>query len=296
MAKHRDQVLIISTDPAHNLSDAFDQKFGSKPTNVKGIDNLFCMEIDPTANEQSGNSFFSSLTGGMPAGFDGAETAGFMKEIMTSVPGIDEATSFGEILKSLDEYKFDLIIFDTAPTGHTLRLLNFPNILEKGLHKLLELNEKFGGMLNSVGGMIGGGMNTGNLQQTLFQSMETMKAKIEEVSKQFKDPSKTTFVAVCIPEFLSMYETERLAIELAKQEIDIHNIVINQVLFPNPKETCRKCVARRKMQDKYLTQIAEIYDDFHLTINPQLDNEVRGLASLREFGGLLFNGYKPEWQ
>jgi arsenite-transporting ATPase len=52
-----------------------------------------------------------------------------------------------------------------------------------------------------------------------------------------------------------MYETERLAIELAKQEIDIHNIVINQVLFPNPAETCKKCVARRKMQDKYLTQI-----------------------------------------
>ena len=251
------------------------------------------MEIDPTANEQTGNNFFSSLTGGM-GGFEGAESAGFMKEIMTSVPGIDEATSFGEILKSLDEYKFDLIIFDTAPTGHTLRLLNFPNILEKGLHKLLELNEKFGGMLNSVGGMMGG-MNTAGLQQTLFSSMETMKAKIEEVSKQFKDPTKTTFVAVCIPEFLSMYETERLAIELAKQEIDIHNIVINQVLFPNPLESCKKCVARRKMQDKYLTQIAEIYDDFHLTINPQLDNEVRGLDSLREFGALLFKGYTPEW-
>ena len=97
--------------------------------------------------------------------------------------------------------------------------------------------------------------------------METMKTRIEAVSAQFKDASKTTFVAVCIPEFLSMYETERLAIELAKQEIDIHNIVINQVCFPNPVETCKKCVARRKMQDKYLTQIAEIYDDFHLTVN-----------------------------
>lgn len=79
-----------------------------------------------------------------------------MKEMMSSVPGIDEATSFGEILKSLDEYKFDLIIFDTAPTGHTLRLLNFPNILDKGLQKLLELTEKFGGMLNSMGGLMGG--------------------------------------------------------------------------------------------------------------------------------------------
>lgn len=134
MSKHRDQVLIISTDPAHNLSDAFDQKFSSKPTNVKGFDNLFCMEVDPTANEGGSSNFFSSMFGNMP-GVDAsaASNSGFMKEMMTSVPGIDEATSFGEILKSLDEYKFDLIIFDTAPTGHTLRLLNFPNILDKGL-------------------------------------------------------------------------------------------------------------------------------------------------------------------
>jgi len=228
-------VLIISTDPAHNLSDAFDQKFSSKPTNVKGFENLFCMEVDPAANEGGGNNFFSSMFGNMP-GVDSAAAgnSNFMKEMMTSVPGIDEATSFGEILKSLDEYKFDLIIFDTAPTGHTLRLLNFPNILDKGLQKLLELNEKFGGMLNGMGGMMGGAGNGQDLQKTLFDGMENMKARIEQVSLQFKDAEKTTFVAVCIPEFLSMYETERLAIELAKQEIDIHNIVINQVLYPDP--------------------------------------------------------------
>ena len=62
---------------------------------------------------------------------------GFLKEIVASVPGIDEATSFGEVLRSLDNYNFDLIIFDTAPTGHTLRLLNFPNILEKALLKMI---------------------------------------------------------------------------------------------------------------------------------------------------------------
>ena len=81
----------------------------------------------------------------------------------------------------------------------------------------------------------------------IFDKMDGIKTKIEQVNDQFKDPEKTTFVAVCIPEFLSMYETERLAIELAKQEIDIHNIVINQVLFPDPSQNCSKCTARRKM-------------------------------------------------
>ena len=71
------------------------------------------------------------------------------------------------------------------------------------------------------------GQNAEDAQQRLFDSINTMKTKIENVNEQFKDANKTTFIAVCIPEFLSMYETERLAIELAKHEIDIHNIVIN---------------------------------------------------------------------
>lgn len=148
-------MLIISTDPAHNLSDAFDQKFTSKPTAVKNFTNLFAMEVDPNANEGGAGGLFGGMLGNMGGGEAGdeegsSENASFMKEIMASVPGIDEATSFGEVIKSLDEYNFSLIIFDTAPTGHTLRLLNFPNILEKGLVKLIELKDKFGGMFSQV--------------------------------------------------------------------------------------------------------------------------------------------------
>jgi arsenite/tail-anchored protein-transporting ATPase len=91
------------------------------------------------------------------------------------------------------------------------------------------------------------------VQKKIFESLDTMKSKIVEINRQFKDPERTTFVAVCIPEFLSLYETERLAIELAKFEIDIHNIVINQVVFPESENPCRKCIARRKMQQKYIT-------------------------------------------
>lgn len=263
MSHHRENVLIISTDPAHNLSDAFDQKFSGKPTQVKGFENLYAMEIDP--NEQSeqggGMNLGAMLGGGGQAQMEGMteemqkQSKSFFQQIVGSLPGIDEATSFGQILQSLDQYKFDVIIFDTAPTGHTLRLLNFPKILEKGIVKLIELKEKFGGMLANMQGMMGAGANVDPevLYQKLFESMDKMKQKIEDINKQFKDPEKTQFVAVCIPEFLSMYETERLAIELAKQEIDIRNIVVNQVVFPDPSAPCKKCAARRKMQDKYLT-------------------------------------------
>uniref|UniRef100_A0A7S3CKA2 ArsA/GET3 Anion-transporting ATPase-like domain-containing protein n=1 Tax=Strombidium rassoulzadegani TaxID=1082188 RepID=A0A7S3CKA2_9SPIT len=151
-------------------------------------------------------------------------------------------------------------------------------------------------MLGSVQSMMGTQADPETIHKKIFESMDGMKKKTEEINKQFMDPDRTTFIAVCIPEFLSMYETERLAIELAKKEIDIRNIVINQVLFPDPNQPCKKCTARRKMQDKYLEQIKEIYDDFHITVNPQLDEEVRGINKLKEFGSLLFNGYTPEWQ
>ena len=227
------------------------------------------------------------------------QSQSFFNEIMGSIPGIDEASAFGSIMKGLDDYKFDLIIFDTAPTGHTLRLLELPKILEKGIIKLIELKEKFGGMLTqmqAMGGQGGAKVDPEELQKKIFEALDGMKQKVEEINKQFKDADKTTFVAVCIPEFLSMYETERLCIQLAQQEIDIRNIVVNQVLFPDPNQPCKKCMARRKMQDKYLIQIQEIYDDFHITVNPMLDEEVRGINHLKAFGKLLVDGYKPEWE
>lgn len=149
---------------------------------------------------------------------------------MGSIPGIDEATSFGQIMKGLDKYNFDLIIFDTAPTGHTLRLLNFPKILEKGIVKLIELKEKFSGMITAMQSMNkkeGEQADPEALHKKMYDALDGIKQKIDKINAQFKNPDQTTFVAVCIPEFLSMYETERLAIELAKQEIDIKNIVVN---------------------------------------------------------------------
>jgi arsenite-transporting ATPase len=226
LSEVRSSVLIISTDPAHNLSDAFDQKFTKEPTLVNGHKNLFAMEVEVTLDQ---SSVLPSLEG------DEASKAGaaaFMTEIISSVPGIDEAMSFAEIMKNVDEMKFETIIFDTAPTGHTLRLLNFPNLLNKGLEKLIGLKQKFTGVMGQFGAMFGSGVDMESGFEKIFGQMDKLQASVAKIRDQMKDPALTTFVAVCIPEFLSLFETERLVQELAKGEIDIRNIVVNQVLFP----------------------------------------------------------------
>lgn len=190
--------------------------------------------------------------------------------------------SFAEVLKQVKSLSYEVIIFDTAPTGHTLRFLQFPSVLEKALAKLSQLSTQFGPMLNSVLGARGGLPGGQNLDEIVGR-METLRETISEVNTQFKDADLTTFVCVCIAEFLSLYETERMIQELASYEIDTHCIVVNQLLFPKEGSHCDQCNARRKMQKKYLGQIEELYEDFNVVRMPMLVDEVRGKEKLERY-------------
>ncbi|MQL98958.1 hypothetical protein Taro_031677, partial [Colocasia esculenta] len=133
----------------------------------------------------------------------------------------------------------------------------------------------------------------------LAGKLEGMKDVIEQVNKQFRDPDLTTFVCVCIPEFLSLYETERLVQELTKFEIDAHNIIINQNIFPAKFLALVEAVeskllkARMRMQQKYIDQFYMLYDDFHITKLPLLPEEVCGVQALKRFSGNFLTPYKP---
>lgn len=290
-----DEFLLISTDPAHNLSDAFCQKFGKDARKVEGLSNLSCMEIDPEAAmsdlQQQAQQYNNDPNDPLKS---------IMNDMTGSIPGIDEALSFMEVLKhiknqkvnelddSKDKISYRTIIFDIAPTGHTLRFLQLPSTLQKLLGKFQQLSGKLGPMMS----MLGGG---GQGQQDMFAKLNEVQKNVEEVNEQFTNPDLTTFVCVCISEFLSLYETERMIQELMSYQMDVNSIVVNQLLFADDDENpCKRCVARWKMQKKYLDQMAELYEDYHLVKMPLLGSEIRGVENLKKFSKFLIKPYDPK--
>ena len=182
--------------------------------------NLSCMELDPTEAQSA-----PAAAGGDPqlaALQEMANTSG-LKEAMMQMPGVDELMGLGALVRTLNSYDFDRIVFDTAPTGHTLRLLSLPSTALSLLDKL----ESQGGLLSMAMKMLGGGAGGG-----MGGMLSGIREQFAAVQASFSDPARTTFVPVCIPEFLSVYETERLVQQLARMDIDVHNVVVNQVLFP----------------------------------------------------------------
>lgn len=296
------QYLLISTDPAHNLSDAFGQKFDKDARKVEGLNNLSCMEIDPNSfiEDMKNSNDLQSASNDPSNVFSGLSS--IMNDMSSSIPGIDEALSFMEVMKHIqrqDQDKndktgkkidYNTIIFDTAPTGHTLRFLQLPSTLEKLLGKVSDLSDKFGPLINNF---IGSNNLNQNNQQDIFKKLKDIQSTVTEINKQFVDPDLTTFICVCISEFLSLYETERLVQELASYNMDVNSIIVNQLLFSDDS-SCKRCLSRWKMQKKYLNEMYDLYEDFHLIKMPLLGNEIRGLQNLKKFSQFLIKPYDPK--
>jgi len=155
----------------------------------------------------------------------------------------------------------------------------------------MTLRNRFGGLVSQATRLFGLGEEFS--EDAMLGRLDTMKEIVEKVNTQFKDPDLTTFVCVCIPEFLSLYETERLVQELAKFEIDSHNIIINQVIFDEEVVESKLLKARIAMQNKYIDQFYMLYDDFHITKLPLLPEEVTGVEALKQFSQNFVRPYKP---
>lgn len=285
LSRVRDSVLILSTDPAHNVSDAFNQKFTKRPTLVNGFQNLYAMEVDPSGG-------IDELPDDVDDSEDGFLSVGkrIAREMLTSLPGIDEAVSFAEVMKLVKTMNFSVVVFDTAPTGHTLRLLSFPSIMVKGLERILRIKNQLCSFASQLSGLLDvAEWNPDILSAKLDESLEIIKT----VHEQFTCPRVTTFICVCIPEFLALFETERLIQELTKLNIGAYNIVVNLIL-PDVQHAsgCQHCDRRKEVQRKYLAQIDDLYSDFNITKLEAQSEEVRGVERIKEFSKLLTLRYK----
>ncbi|TFG12885.1 arsenic-transporting ATPase [Candidatus Thorarchaeota archaeon] len=273
------RTLVVSTDPAHSLSDSFDQNLsGGDPVPIEGVDKLWGMEIDT----EKGMREFQDSIGEGAAGQDMAMASSLLGDVSgMAPPGSDEAMAFGKMLEFIEDASYDRVVFDTAPTGHTLKLLELPDLLDSWLGKMLTLRQRLSSMMTGLKSMFGGA----EAEQSSWDMLQQTKDKIRMARIELSDPDTTQFVIVMIPEAMAVFETQRLLGSLNAWNIPVSNIIINQLVPENPN--CPFCSKRHKMQQKNLEDIRDLYQDLNLTEVPLFENEIRGIEGLRKLGKVL---------
>lgn len=299
LAQEGHTVLVVSTDPAHSLSDSLAQDVsGGKPVLVEGTNlPLWGMEIDPEEgrrefmqnNSEDTGSKVQDFMRGMGLGMVADQLADLkLGELLnTPPPGLDEAVAIAKVVQFVqdaDYARFDRIIFDTAPTGHTLRLLALPDFVDASLGKIIRLRKKLSGATAAVRSLFG----TGESQDEVVAKLEQLQTRIKIVKDLFRDKQSTEFIIATIPTFLGVNESGRLLKALRKEDIPCKRIIVNQVIGP----TMGDAYIRMKLKDQQasLAMIETDPDlkDLRKVQAPMVDLEVRGVPALQYFGNVVW--------
>ena len=259
------KTLIVTTDPASNLADVFETEIGHKITPL--LNNLWGMEIDPDkATEEYRERILAPMRAVMPESVMAVLEEQFNSPCTTEIASFDRFVDFMVAEKEGKGEKYDVVIFDTAPTGHTIRLLELPVDWSK------HIEESAKGQGNTCIGPVA--------------SIQENKVKYDEATRLLGDAERTTFMFVLQPEETSVYETKRSSKEL--KEIGVKNIelIINGML---PEEVCEHPFfkSRFEMQQKY---IKIIESDFPIKIRKmyQRDGEIKGVERILNIEKDLF--------
>jgi len=201
LAKNGYKTLLVTTDPAPNLSDIFSQEIGHKIISINNVENLFAIEINPDASSEE---YKEKIIAPMRELLD-EKNIQVVKEQLNS-PCVEEVAAFDKFIEFMDDPQYDAVIFDTAPTGHTIRLLELPGGWSKTLEK-------------GVSTCIGPGA-----------SLQSARSKYDKAISYLQDDAKTSFIFVLKPENSSLLETKRSSDELSKLGIKINLLIINGIL------------------------------------------------------------------
>lgn len=272
------KTLIISTDPAHSISDCLGQKIGNGIHFVEGVENLAATEI---VAEQAYDEFKKENEKELRNLLDTSTNLDFedIDDIMRlTIPGIDEVMSFKMIIDYMEEGRFEKYIVDTAPTGHALRLISSPAMLDQWIKVAAKMRWKYRYILTSFAGAY--------KQDKTDALLINLKKTVKRIEGLLRDVTQCEFIPVCIPESMAVSETMRLIANLHESDMFVKQIIINNVM---QSDGCSFCRERKTAQQKYLDQIATTYPGMNKVILPLFSTEVRGLEKLEQMRSSLFN-------
>uniref|UniRef100_A0A7R9U218 ArsA/GET3 Anion-transporting ATPase-like domain-containing protein n=1 Tax=Pinguiococcus pyrenoidosus TaxID=172671 RepID=A0A7R9U218_9STRA len=312
MADRGLSTLVLSTDPAHSLGDALGQDVGGgDAVLVQGTTNLYALEVD---GERAVREFQEALealdakkiavTLGLPedvvAKLGLEDLAGVLN---TTPPGLDELVSLAAVIDLAADAKYDRVVVDTAPTGHTLRLLSLPEFLDNLLTKLLDLRsrlekiaDRLRVLLTLVNGLAEGEEKLKASINTATEQLKAWQKKIDQVDEVLHDPSRTQFVIVSIATELATAETMRLARDLRSDGIRSDYIVMNRIIEgddsgnPTTMSTEQYLGNLGKSQARILDTMRSRLQGVDFTVVPYFDTETRGVFGLNFVGQQAFAG------
>jgi len=267
-ADESQRTLIVTTDPASNLADVFEQEIGHQITPIAGVPNLWAMEIDP---DKATQEYIARAMAPLRAAFP-PQMVQVMEEQMSGpctaeVAAFDRFTDFLE-LPSQNGNSYDVVIFDTAPTGHTIRLLELP--------------AEWSQSINTA--------SAGSGQTCIgpAAAIQDAKHKYERALASLRDAQATSFIFVLHPEAISIRETQRAIGELRKLDIQNYRLIINGII-PHEATQNPLFAARAGMQAHYLVQIDGEFSLPKQRMTLQA-GEIKGLERLREVARIFFDG------
>ncbi|MEI6576739.1 MAG: ArsA family ATPase [Bacteroidota bacterium] len=272
------KTLLISTDPAHSLSDGLGQKIGFSLVEVEGANNLSAIEV---IAEEALSLFIKSNLQELKMLLETSTSLDDddIEDLLSlTIPGIDEVMSFKTIIDLIELGEYEKYVVDTAPTGHALRLISSPKMMDEWIKVAARMRWKYRYMITSFSGTY----KHDDVDRLLLNLKRTVK-RIENI---LRDHIKCEFVPVCIPEAMAISETESLLSSLNKSGVFSRQIIVNNVM---ESEDCAFCKAKKAGQAPHLKYISEKFSDLNMTSVPLFSHEIKGLETLELLRKSLFD-------
>ena len=267
------RVLLVSTDPAHNTSDILGRPIG--PEIVEVLPNLHALEVDAT---QESARYVEEVKVRIKALFGHAilKEANRQIDLAASMPAAEEVALFdriGSLIRGEDD-RFDLLVFDTAPTGHTLRLIRMPELMEAWIRALSRSRRA---ML---------GVDQDDKNDPIMMSLGDRLERLREFRARLISPRVTAFVLVLNAERLPIEETARALAQLDEAGVRVGALIVNRVLPPSSMDPF--LIARQAQERVYLDEIDSRFADVPRLRVPQLPRDVHGIETLQTIAAALY--------